>query len=125
MKRPCVGRVATVQIAELRVNQKPSTAISTRRTRLLRGERQIQELSVGGGCSARSLRSRYLHTTPPIVSLLAGSPAELNCVMPNLEFAGIAMLPLKVHDVAGPVIVQLAAVFENVKPNAPAAVTTV
>ena len=60
-----------------------------------------------------------------MVSLLAGSPAELNCVTPNLEFAGMATLPLKVHCDAGDVIVQRAVVFEYVKPNGPLAVTTV
>jgi len=58
-------------------------------------------------------------------SLLAGSPSALNCVTPNLEFAGMATLPLKAHEVAGPVIVHVAVVFANVSPNAPLAVTTV
>jgi hypothetical protein len=60
-----------------------------------------------------------------MVSLLAGSPAELNCVMPNLVFAAMATLPLKVHCVAGDVIVHVAVVFVYVKPNGPLAVTTV
>ena len=67
----------------------------------------------------------YLQTTAPVLSLLAGSPRALNCCTPNLVLAEIATLPVKLHDVAGPVIVHVAAVVAYVRANGLAVVTSV